>query len=176
MGEIDVKVAFTDLTRLEGLMRDAGLKAPYAISKALDAVGNKTFTQVKRAVATQTGLPYGRVGKVISRKQAMGSGGGTFVITARDTAVSLKEFGPRKTARGISAAPWAKRRVFPHTFIGPGGHVFVREGKGRLPIKKLWGPIIPKEMVKDQAEQTFYTFVAQALPAELEKWLFRALA
>ena len=175
MAEVDVKVTFTDISRLEGMIREAGLKAPYAIAKALDAVGNKTMTQVKRSVAKQAGVPVGKAGAVLSARQAMGSGQGTFTIVARDVTLSLKEFGARKTRAGVSAAPWAKRRVFPHSFIGPGGHVFVRQGKGRLPIKKLWGPNIPKEMVKDQTEQTFYAFTAQALPAELEKWLFKAL-
>ena len=175
MGEIDVKVAFQDLTRLEDLIKNAGLKAPYAIAKAIDAVGNKTMTQVKRSVAAQAGVPVGKAGAVLSKRQAMGAGGGSFSIVARDVTLSLKEFGPRKTAKGISAAPWHKRRVFPHTFFGPGGHVFVREGKGRLPIKKLFGPNIPKEMVKDQTEQLFYAYTASALPAELEKWLFKAL-
>ena len=175
MAEIDVKVAFTDISRIEGLIREAGLKAPYAIAKALDAVGNKTKTQLKRAVAKQAGVKAGRVEAALSVRQAMGSGQGTFTIVARDVTLSLKEFGARQTRAGVSAAPWNKRRVFPHTFIGPNGHVFVREGKARLPIKKLWGPNIPKEMVKDQSEQTFYAYTAQALPAELEKWLFRAL-
>jgi hypothetical protein len=51
-------------------------------------------------------------------------------------------------------------------FFGPGGHVFERtppkpQHRGQrpthaqLPIKKLFGPAIPKEMVKDEAEQTF---------------------
>ena len=175
MAEIDVKVAFTDLTRLEGMIGEAGLKAPYAIARAIDAVGNRTMTQVKRSVAKQAGVPVGRAGAALSKRQAMGTGQGSFTIVARDVTLSLKEFGARPTRAGVSAAPWNKRRVFPHTFIGPGGHVFVREGKSRLPIKKLWGPNIPKEMVKDETERRFYAYTAQALPAELEKWLFKAL-
>ncbi len=175
MGAVEIRVDFAGLSQFEGMLREAGLKAPYAVAKALDAVGNKAMTQVKRAVAKQAGVSVGRAGSILSRSQAMGAGQGTFTIIARDVTMSLKEFSPRRTRAGVSAAPWGHRRTFPHTFFGPGGHVFVREGTSRLPVKKLWGPNIPKEMVKDQTEQTFYAFTAQALPMELEKWLLRAL-
>ena len=166
-------VEWVNLDTLHSAFANAGLKSVYAIAKAIDEVGKKTTTQVARATAYQAGVGYGRVKAAITTKQAMGSGSGTYSIIARDVTLSLKEFGPRQTKKGVSAAPWRKRRVFPHTFFGPGGHVFVRVGKSRLPIHKLFGPAIPKEMVKDQAEQTFYAYTAQALPAAMEKWLLR---
>ena len=57
----------------------------------------------------------------------------------------------------MSANPRGVRRLFPHTFIVPslGGQVFVREGKGRLPIRKLWGPSLPKELVRDTVPAAF---------------------
>jgi hypothetical protein len=171
---VAVNVRFVGIELLHDAIDKAGLKAPYAIAKAVDEVGNKTMTQVRRSVAKQAGVKYGRVAKVLSKRQAMGAGEGSYSIIARDVTMSLKEFGPRKTRKGVSAAPWGKRRVFPHSFIGPGGHIFHRVGKSRLPIKKMYGPAIPKEMVKDQTEALFYAFTAQALPSALEKWLFRA--
>jgi len=105
----------------------------------------------------------------------MGTGSGQYEIIARDVTLSLKDFAPRQTAKGVSAAPWGKRRVFPHTFIGPNEHVFVRLGRARLPVKKLFGPSIPKEMVKDEAEQTFYRVCSSLLPAAAEKWLLRQI-
>ena len=150
-----------------------GDKSEYAIRKAVDEVGNKTRTQVIRAVAKQAGVKTGRVRGVLHTSQAMGAGAGTFTITARDVTMSIKEFSPRQTSKGVAAKPWNTKRVFPHTFFGPGSHVFVREGKSRLPIKKLWGPAIPKEMVKDEAERTFFANVETLLPAAVEKWLMR---
>jgi len=38
-----------------------------------------------------------------------------------------KEFGARQTSKGVSAAPWGERRVFPHTFI-----VLSRRGQARI--------------------------------------------
>jgi hypothetical protein len=95
----------------------------------------------------------------------------------------MKEFTPRAEPHGVSAAPWGKRRVFLHSFFGPGGHVFVRahpntgERRGprpvhsQLPIRKLWGPAIPKEMIKDEAEQVFYRTAADLLGKAIEAQL-----
>lgn len=168
---VAVRVEFTP--HIAPLFERAGLKSVYAVAKAIDEVGNKTKTVVIRSVAKQAGVKYGRAKGVINARQAMGAGMGSYEIVARDVTMSLKEFGPRRTAKGVSAAPWGKRRVFPHTFMGPNGHVFVRKGKARLPIHKLFGPAIPKEMVKDQTEQAFYATVAATLGPAVEKWLLR---
>lgn len=168
-----IKMAFDrDVSKL---FERAGLKSPYAVAKAIDEVGNKTKTQVTRVVAKQAGVKYGKAKGVIVSRQAMGSGNGEYQIIARDVTLSLKEFAPKQTAKGVAAKPWAVRRVFPHTFFGPGGHVYVRQGADRLPIKKLWGPNIPKEMVKDQAEATFYRVSQEMLGPAVEKWLMRQI-
>lgn len=191
MGAVDFKIKWSN--DLAKLIEEAGLKAPYAIAKALDEVGSKTATLVIRATAAQAGVPYGSAKNVISTKQAMGGGSGEFVITARDVTLSLKQFGARPGSAGVSAAPWKRRLTFQHTFLGPGGHVYVRmvQGKGakadgvragflnvgrrasRLPIHKLFGPSIPREMTQDRAEQTFYNVTQQLLPFTLEKWLLK---
>ena len=169
----DLAVALKFDHALSDIIKRIGDKSEYAVRKAIDEVGNKTKTQVIRAVAQQAGVKVGRARAVIRSTQAMGAGSGVYTIIARDVTMSLKEFGPRQTAKGVSAAPWRKRQVFNHTFTGPGGHVFVREGKARLPIRKLWGPAIPKEMTKDVAEETFFATVDAMLPAAVEKWLMR---
>jgi hypothetical protein len=176
---IALKVDFTrDLSKV---FDQAKLRSIYAIAKAMDEVGNKTKTQVIRSVARQAGVSYGKAKSVIRSQQAMGTGNGEYKIIAQDVTLSLKEFGARQTKLGVSAAPWRKRRVFSHTFVGPNGHVFVRGFGGerrvrRLPIYKLWGPNIPKEMIKDETEQTFHLVSSRLLGPALEKWLAREVA
>jgi hypothetical protein len=165
---------------LAALFEKAGLKTPYAVGRAIDEVGNKTKTIVIRSVAKQAGVRYGKAKGVINARQAMGAGGGRYEIVARDVTLSLKEFGARATKKGVVAAPWGKKREFPHAFIGPNGHVFVRMGKApdkvkRLPIHKMWGPNIPKEMVKEETEAAFFRTSAEMLGPALEKWLLRQI-
>lgn len=170
---IAVKVDFTK--DLAALFRQAGMATPYAVAKALDEVGNKTKTQVTRAVAKQAGVKYRKAKSVLSSKQAMGTGMGAYEIIARDVTLSLKEFSPKQRAKGVVAAPWGRRLLFKHAFIGPNGHVYVRLTKARLPIKKLWGPNIPKEMVKDESAATFFRVSSELLGPAIEKWLLRKI-
>jgi hypothetical protein len=46
---------------------------------------------------------------------------------------------------------------------------------GRLPIHKLFGPAIPKELVKGESEKTFHRTTETLLPGALEKWLGREI-
>ena len=89
--------------------------------------------------------------------------------------IALAEFHARQTRRGVSAAPWGLRRVFPHTFIVEklGGQVFRREGGARLPIRKLWGPSLPIELVRGASPAAFEKAAAADLPQRVAHELGR---
>jgi hypothetical protein len=120
---------------------------------------------VTRALAKQTGVKYGAVKKALLVQRA-NYDRGVFRITAKGGYISLKEFGARQTKAGVSAMVWGKRRVFPHSFISQklGGHVFVRMGKDRKPIRKMWGPALPNELIKDETAAVFLSTVQAELP------------
>jgi hypothetical protein len=63
---------------------------------------------------------------------------------------------------------WGRFQQYPRTFIVGelGGNVFKRVGPGRLPIKKLWGPGIGSELIKDKSAEAFQA-TARELPARL---------
>ena len=74
--------------------------------------------------------------------------------------------------------------MFPGAFMGPRpgaiapklrGHVFIRTSNKRLPIKKLYGPSIPKEMIKDQSAATFQAEAPAILDRRIEHELGRLL-
>lgn len=164
-----LEVDTTAFKRLASKLAGVGKNIAPALSRALNHTGDKARTRVVRALVKQTGAKYGVVRKVLTTRLAS-SGMLSYRIIGAGGYMSLKEFGARQTRKGVSAAPWNRRRVFPHTFIvgSLGGHVFERKGKSRLPIRKLWGPAIPKEMLKDQSKQAFETTVATDLPARVE--------
>lgn len=169
MAELVVKVDAAAFDRMAALFDHAGVNVQPALGRAINHTGDKARTQVGRALVKQTGIKYGKVREALKTYRA-GARGLVYRIVARGGYVSLKEFGARQTRKGVSAAPWGKRRVFPHTFIVPslGGHVFERTGSGRYPIRKLWGPAIPAEMVKDQSKAAFERTVAAELPARID--------
>lgn len=168
-----------DTSQIEALARvidavPAGIR-DVVIPRSLNDVGDQVFTAVKRSVAQQTGATAGRVAKALDKKRAT-PGVHVFKIVASDRFMSLKDFGPKQTKKGISSAPWKKRRVFPGTFFGPGGHVYKRTGKSRLPIEKLYGPAIPREMIRDATAGVVLQIVNEKLPKRIEYWTMRILA
>jgi hypothetical protein len=112
----------------------AGTAAPIAIARALNWTGNKARTQVARTLARDTGVGYGVIRNAL-RTTPASPANLTYEIGVSDAHIPLAEFHARQTRRGVSAAPWGQRRVFPHTFIVEqlGGQVFKREGGARLP-------------------------------------------
>jgi hypothetical protein len=168
-GKVIFEIDTSAFERLASRLASAGKNIRPALARAINHTGDKARTQIARALVKQTGVKYGAVRKAMTSKLASA---GTLMhrIISKGGYISLKEFGARQTSKGVSAAPWNKRRVFAHTFIIPslGGHVFERRGHDRLPIRKLWGPAIPKEMVKDQSKKAFETTVASDLPSRIE--------
>ena len=63
--------------------------------------------------------------------------------------------------KGVSAAPWNKRRIFAHSFIVPKfNRAYVRTSKSRLPIRGLYGPNLARELVKDSSAAAWQRGVA----------------
>ncbi len=165
---LEVKIQTRGFNRMVARFEQAGVNIKPAISRAINWTGNKARTQVMRALAKQTGLKYGKVKDTIKTHRAT-YGRLVYRIVSRAGWTSLKEFGARQTSKGVSAAPWSRRRVFPHTFILPslGGHVFERTSSKRFPIRKLWGPAVPAEMVKGASKAAFEEVVSAELPSRL---------
>lgn len=160
-----VRVDWSDLKRLENMFEAAGDQAPHAVRRALNHVGDRTRTRVVRLLAQQTGAKSRAIRAALTVKRATYSRS-YYSIMASGSHIPLKEFGARQAKRGVSAKPWNKRRIFGGTFVVGqyGGNAFRRTGDKRFPIKMLWGPAIPKELVKDETAEGFMSFVGQALP------------
>lgn len=128
----------------------------------------KARTRVGRTVAAMSGLGYGATTAEIKMFSAS-PGRPEAELKATGAYHRLSDFAARQTGSGVSAAPWGTRRIFPHTFIVPkfGGGVFVRQGSKRFPLKQLWGPAIPKEMVRDQSVRVWESTLSTELPARM---------
>lgn len=136
-----------------------------ALTSAMNRTGDMVFTKVVRSLEAQTGAQQKRIRAALKKKRANPTGL-KFEIVAKDKFLSLKDFNPVKTKGGISAAPWKTRRVFRGTFLGPGQHVFRRTGENK--IKKLWGPAIPREMLRGETGKTARKIVAEVFPQRIQ--------
>src|SRR5206468_9858633 len=105
-----------ELIKVGEVYDQIGKQTPLALSRALNWTGNKARTAAGRKLAEQTGLRYGKVRAEIRTYPAKPSDL-EYSIGVSGRAIPLAEFNARQTRAGVSAAPWATRRVFPHTFI-----------------------------------------------------------
>lgn len=155
---------------------------PKAVSRAINHTGNIANTGVTRALVAQTGAKRAGVVRTLKRNPATPDHL-EFAIVGTGKHLGLKDFGARQIKAGVSAAPWRQRRVFKGAFIvgSIGGHVFTNTGKWSdkskrfNKLKKMFGPAIPKEMVRGQSAETFRTVVSERLPERLVHEITRIL-
>lgn len=137
---------------------------------ALDQVGKKLSTQVRKELVKQTAIPRTEIDRCVRDIQSSAS---RLIYTIEGVShhepLSKSWFRPHESAAGVSATPWNHPRTFPNTFIDRfAGWVFKREGEGR---KMLWGPSIAAEMDRDLVPIAFKAFGDQLLPLTVEKKL-----
>lgn len=176
----------TALRRFDNMLGALGKEAPKVLSRAVNRAGDMARTQVRRELTAQTGLKRKTIVKAVKTKRA-GWRDLSYEMRSRGGDIALKFFAARETRKGVSAAPFGKRRVFAGMFIkggrvpgrvplNMGGHVFRRVGQGRVPIElQDSGVIIPAEMVEGATAQAFRTTASRELPRRVEHEIGRLL-
>ena len=142
-------------------------KARVAMARALNHTGRKAYTAVRQALRVQTSAPAAIIRQEVVFRGAAHKGSTALeaIIRGRGSELPLGIFKPQQTEVGASAFVWGKRQVYVGTFGAPGdnaklvarlgGQPFHREGAARYPIQRVFGPSLPKEMLKDETRATF---------------------
>jgi hypothetical protein len=127
-------------------------EARRAFSMALNKEGRKSFTQLRRALSQQSSIPRGAVNAATRFKSSTRATMST-VTSGTGRHLPLSFFGAKQFSYGVRAKIWGKAQSFRSAFVVKryGGGVFKRTGKARFPIEQLWGPSVPKEMLRDEA-------------------------
>lgn len=190
-GGLFVTLDASAFERLGNQIGAAGKNAPLALARAINHTGAKARTQMVRALVPQTGLKRKTIVKALRESKAS-PGALTYAIRSHGGNIRLKHFSARETRQGVSAAPWGKRAIYPHTFMkaawfpnrvtkpGWNGQVFERTGSktktgmARFQVVRS-GLFIPDEMVQGASAAAFNATAAADLPARLEHELGRVL-
>lgn len=151
----------------------AGPATRRAMVETLGAAGGKTRTAVRRALQHQTAARSYSVVTGATRSTLFPAAL-EYRIEARGKGLPIENFkGLRITGKGVSASPWNVARLFKRSFANHGYRA--RLGKSRFPIRRLFGPSIPKELVKDESAEAFERTgpaeVARILPRKLGRLL-----
>lgn len=180
------------LAKFERQMAQVGEgKARVAMARAVNYGGARALTQVRSALVRQTSIKRGLINDTVKLQRSPTKPGGTGDISATiygtGSELPLAEFGPKQFRFGVRARVWGRSQRFPSTFIFAGRwnsgkaiagqNVFVRTGgkskSGRNnAFEKVYGPSIPKEMLKDQSKEAF----ERVAPDATERRLFHELS
>ncbi len=156
---MNVIIRDLDKTRIHyeaALHRVGEKKANRAFGRALNSEGQKVATKVKRALRKQTGAKLSEITRALRIERAS-VGNMRFMIIAKDDVLTLKHFNPKQFSYGVRANPWGRSQRFPHAFIVTklNNNVYKRKTSKRFPIRVMYGPSIPKELLKDASRQAF---------------------
>lgn len=151
---VSIDIPKRQLDRLDQAIAGTGRKIRREIATAVNATAKKSRGVINKQIRTELATKKAAVDRVVAvtRKASNQSESPTAAVTLSKTArISLKEFGARQTRAGSSyrISKSTGRNTAQGAFMGPRpgatsvrlkGHVFKRQGKSRLPIRKLWGP------------------------------------
>lgn len=138
---------------------------------------NKTAANVRTSASTAIRERRALSAKVVRdamaiRKATKDNLVSSLVVTGRP--IPLRDYKASQTKRGVTVkvSP-GKRTLVSHAgnraFIIDkiGGHVFARQGKERLPVKKLYGPSLPSTFIQEQVRAAWTATAKDALPKRL---------
>lgn len=167
---ISIRMEFRDrvMAKFANQLKSLGGKEGHrALARAVNHTGKKAHTAVRTALAAQTSIKKKHIHNAVKTKQVRPGkvdAALEYTITGSGKELPLKFFGPSQIKKGISVKVWGQRRHLGGGFMGPrpgllaqrlGGHAWHRMGAGRMPIQKMYGPSISKELVKDQSAAAF---------------------
>jgi len=162
----DASEAIKNIESLNGRSRRA-------IVRALNKTAANVRTSASSAIRRRRALSAKVVREALAiRKAKPDRLVSSLVATGRP--IPLRDYKARATQKGVTAqvSP-GKRKLISHrgnrAFIVQkiGGHVFAREGKARLPIKKLFGPSLPSTFVQAEVRAAWTATAREALPKRL---------
>jgi len=162
--ELDIRADFKRTRKaLRFLEREAVDKAA---ARSINRAANKVAGTARREIAKKIGLPQ----KVFKRQVFIAIKANRFrligMVRATGKHLNLIEFvtparkaaGSFRKKSGVVAKAYRQRKTYKGTFIGRGKKsgkllVFIREGEGRLPVRGVYGPSVPKTFIQKEIER-----------------------
>lgn len=149
-----------------------------AIARGLNEGGDKVRTQFQRGLWRQTGVKqYKSITSRVSTIRAH-AGGLAYQIVGHGKGMPIREFTVASAAGHVLATPWRTPHLFARSFFIRGNMSAPRARLGPLhssPVRSLYGPSIPKEMMKGAMPALFLFAAAEFVPPAIMKHLAKAV-
>lgn len=152
--KLDVRL---DIKEVQKYLTDVQKKkVPTAAARALNKTIGNVRTQSSKSIREERALSAKVVKEALTVQRAS-KAKLVASLTASGRPIPLREYQARQGKKGVTVkvSPGGRKLVV-HAGnkafeVGKfGQHIYAREGKGRLPIKKLYGPSIPSTFIKEK--------------------------
>ena len=137
---------------------------------ALNRVATTARAEAARLIAKRRGLKIGTVKEqILIRRASRALDKAEIVVHGKP--ISLRDYAARQTRKGVSVVVTKGQRkrvkvagnaAFQIQRLGQ--HVFVRTGKARLPIRKLFGPSLPSTFTQEAISSAVIRAAREAWP------------
>lgn len=168
---------------------------PKVVPRIVNQVGNRSKTQVIRALTKQTGLPRKTIVKAIGNPGTARPGKLSYEMTTRGGDIRLKYFNAKETKKGVTASAFGKRTLYEGAFMKGGrfprrvtvqqfnGHVYRRFGfgsrrdgsKGDMLYQVRSGVFIPKELTTGETRAAFLRTAEPLLKQRIDAAIMKLL-
>jgi hypothetical protein len=151
---LPVDIDGPDIERQKKFLESLGSRRINRVNRrAISRTQTSARTEISKGVREELALKSRDVKDSISIKRPGRDDKPTGNVRIKAKPIALKRYGARTTRKGVTVKVKKSRgrSVVEGGFIveSLGGHVFIRKGKARLPISKLWGPSVVKQVEQD---------------------------
>ena len=152
-------------------------RVPAAASRAINKTLTNVRTESSKRIRDERALKAAVVKDALSiskanKYQLYGA------LIASGRPIPLREYQARQTQKGVTVkvSPGGRKLIVEagrHAFLVGryGDHVFIREGKARVPITKLYGPSIPSTFLKQKITEAMTKVAGDNWPKRFEEEL-----
>ncbi|MEK5378073.1 phage tail protein [Paenibacillus sp. FSL P2-0173] len=178
-----IQIDTTALREAQRHLQEVKKKTKVAMYRALNRVAQNAKTNASKEIREQYVIKAGDLGSTFSIKKAdKGSLSATIRSRSRGTGLDKYKFSPRRTTGKrpkvlkVAVKKGGMKKV-PGAFVAEknGVKIFIREGRSRLPIKRLYGPPAPEMFnnvqIRESVERKARVLYAQRLEHELNREL-----
>ena len=158
--------------------RDVTRRFQDALARGLNEGGDRVRTQFQRGLWKQTGAKQYKSITSRVRNQRAHAGGLVYAIIGTGKGMPIKEFPVGLSGGHVLGMPWGTPHLFARSFgiQGRGVDGFrARLSSKRFPIRKLYGPSVPKEMGRGAMPALFLFSAQEFVPPAIVKHLSKAM-
>jgi hypothetical protein len=163
-----VRIDGSDISRLGRDFAKIQARLPKAIARGLNQGGERVRTSVQRALKERTNVKAYKSITSRMRTTRAYEASLTYQIIATGKGIPIEEF-PLTVVKGqgggVDAKTWGVDHLFKRSFREKfTGKLRARTSSSRVPIRKLYGPALPKELGAGEITSLFYSAAAELVP------------